>query len=238
MVVALQFHKGDKEEALDLANLIADLEPEFNPNVTFVLWAARNLNRVKNNPDILAAQKKLSDKFKTYAWDSMRRGDGYPHGPNDMWYEINQRVFLEKRNGNINPDCLFTIEADACPTTRDWLAQIYKEWRECGKEVLGCISTFNGEQSGMHVNGNMVLPIDFCVKHQLVSCPTDIAWDVYHREVFVKHAVHSNLIWNEYKCTDKKADQYIANPKSLPIYLHGYKGEKIRKYIRHKYLLK
>ena len=233
--VALQFHKGDMKEALENAMLIADLEPEYNKDVMFILFAARNIGRIKNTPEIQEVQKHVSRKFPTVAWDSMRRGDGYPHGPNDMWYEINQRCFEEKRNGRIGCKTLFTIEADTCPTKRNWLNEVFTEYENCGKEVLGCISSFTGTDDGLHVNGNMVLPVDFTFRYKLSSSPANIAWDVYHRNVFLPVAAHSKSIFNEYRCNEQKIDQYLANPKSLPTVLHGYKGGKLRKYVRKKY---
>lgn len=230
--VALQFHKGDMGAALDLAKLITDLEPEYNKDILFVLFAARNTGGAKNNPELLEMQKYVSKKFPCVVWDSVRWGDGYPHGPNDMWYELNQVFFEEQRNGRIDCKAIFTTEADMCPTKIGWINELTDEYESCGKEILGCITSFTGKPDGLHVNGNMVIPVGFTYHKKIHSSPADIAWDVYHRNIFLPAAANSKVIWNEYRCTEAKIDQYVGNPASLPTILHGYKGDRLRKFIR------
>lgn len=230
LAVVMQFHKGDVAAALCQAGLIARMQKEPDPNVVFILFAARNVEEI--DPVILApVLRELKDKFETHVWRGERRGDGYPHGPNDMWYEVNQRIFEEVRNDRLKVDTIFTIESDTCPTQADWISQLMNEYEGCGKDVLGCITQFMPGPEGLHVNGNLVLPVGFCFKYYLVSCPATVAWDVFHRKELLRSSHHSKLIWNEYKCSEAKMDQYLGNPSSLPVILHGYKGSKLRDFL-------
>jgi hypothetical protein len=234
IVLALQFHKGDVQQAIELGHLIADMQKEWLPDVEFVLYGAENLKGVGKYPELKQLWGKLSQKFRTYLWDCSRFGDGYPHGPNDMWYQLNLDCFLRKREGHMFGDILFTFESDTCPTKDGWIEALRLEYETCNKKVLGFISTYNGQESGKHVNGNMVLPIGFCHENNLYSCPADVAWDAYHANTLLKDSHHSKVIWNEYKCTEAKMDQWLNNPSSMPIIIHGYKGDRLRKWVLEK----
>jgi hypothetical protein len=238
IVLALQFHKGDIQQAIELGHLIADMQESYTPDVEFVLYGAKNLDGVGKYPELKQLWGKLSQKFRTYLWDCSRFGDGYPHGPNDMWYQLNLDCYLRKREGHMFGDILFTFESDTCPTNKEWIHALRYEYDREDKDILGCITTYNGQESGKHVNGNMVLPIGFCHENNLYSCPANVAWDAYHANYFLKSSHNSKVIWNEYKCTEAKVDQWLNNPSSMPIIIHGYKGDRLREWVREKIIKK
>lgn len=151
IVIALQFWSGDKEKAMHLAHMIADIEPVFNKNVDFAFFA-----RFDEKHDD-ATIGRTSRKFNVWKMTSRIEGTGWPDGCNamaiDCMMQANERANAEWKTVK----AVYLIESDVLPMRRDWLKSLSDEWDKAsalGKYVMGSWCPFHSPVG--HINGNML----------------------------------------------------------------------------------
>ncbi len=160
ILLALQFWDGDKAQALQLARLLADLEPKHCDIADFLL-----VSRFDTAHDP-ATIKHVSRKFNTFSYVSKGRGTGWPAGCNDLLFGTLGWLFHKKQAGQIpGYKAIFTFEADGVPMRRDWISALRAAWDDANKVKPVCqagawLENGPDDKGTGHINGNCLLSGD------------------------------------------------------------------------------
>jgi hypothetical protein len=235
-LLALQFWAGDKDKAMQTARLIADLQPKRDERFEFLFSA-----RFDCGQDIDTVRY-VSSKFATHTFiNKNRRGEGWPHGPNELWFGTVDHVF-DYCQGQRFPRyrAILTFEADAYPLVPNWLSVLATEWHTAeakGVKMLGSMQPYPAQ----HVNGNCLISGDSKYLHwisrEVGGCTPHGGWDYALREDFKRKG------WSD--CPAMKS--YWGSKTSTPaflkriseegaVFLHGVKDESVVSYVRDRYL--
>lgn len=194
IVVALQFWEGDKEKAMHLARLIADIEPVKNELVDFAFFARFDTT---HDEETVA---RVARKFNVWKMQCTREMKGWPDGCNamalDLMHQANMRSHREWRQVK----AVYLIESDVLPMRRDWLVRLTKEWdiaAAAGKLLMGSWYPFHSPVG--HVNGNMFVdPNIMSLIKGLQGCPPGRAWDTEFAPKFEPYWYKSAQMQNHY----------------------------------------
>jgi len=192
LILALQFWEGDKRIAMDLARLLADLEPTPRTDVYFLFSA-----RFDATHDIETIQY-VSKKFPVLVHTTSRKGIDWPNGPNQMMADTYEFCVEYTRKRQINANAVFLMESDCVPLAKDWLNQIIEEYRTCDRMVLGAWLK-RGDAGVEHVNGNCIISLDFWKRFREILNPKENGgWDATLAYCMLPNAHPSRLIWSDY----------------------------------------
>jgi hypothetical protein len=195
MILDLMFWNGDKDQANKLARLIADIEPAKRTDVIFLFSA-----RYDTDHDAATVQY-VKNKFPVETFKSTHMAAGWPDGPNKLMGDSYMHCvkIARQRNIPIEDEFVLFIEPDVVPLKNDWLDRIMKEYRGCGKKILGSwIGKTNSCQA--HVNGNMCMRLDFWRTCDEIFHPRKrAAWDTNLWPYIQPHAAPSREIWNDWR---------------------------------------
>jgi hypothetical protein len=235
MVLNIQFWRGDKDQAMALARLIADLEPVPRKDV-MILFTARF--DCEHDEKTIAY---VSNKFDVARFTTKRNVVGWPAGPNNMMGEsYSYCIEMQRFAGFKTVDSVMFIEADCIPLSKDWLNQLMAEFKASGKLVSGAWLK-KGDAGCEHVNGNCIMSIDFWRNCKVIlNPPKKGGWDAVLAYAILPYAHPSRLIWSDYRLgTDDnawKGCDYLWQPKRYgepsnalygqdlqPVWLHGIK---------------
>ena len=209
VVIALQYWAGDRDKALALAALMADIEPAPRTDVIFVISHRRG-----SEPPDTDLVRLISSKFPNFVVvGGVRTGTGHPQGCNDLWVDtvtaIGQVSHLAKY--------AFTTEADVIPLRRDWINCLKVEMvalDSSGKLISGHWQG-GGRNQPDHINGNMLVHTNITrLIPMIYSIPTHQAWDVWLGQFFRPHWRKGSWIYNG----------YIGGPKVNPWDSPNHKG--------------
>ena len=204
LALVLQFWKGDKRRAIDLAKLLADIEPARRDDVAFVF--ARQSN-CPVDADIQAAQLYVGKKFPVIDLETeVDESKKYPGVCFDAFANACRKLSDWYHAGVLPYGNAFFFEADGCPIGSDWIDRIKRSHAETlllGKRVTGPLMRFGGvdsiHQVGGHVNGTMVMHLSCWEDHpSLHRCPPSAAWDVFGGLVLRNEAGPSQIIANHH----------------------------------------
>lgn len=233
MIVALQFWEGDKERAMHLARLIADIELTKNAQVDFAFVA-----RFDTQPDP-ATVKAVSEKFDVWELTGSRRGTGWPHGCNELAIDLLQQAGYRAKPGGpwANHKALYLIESDVLPMCRNWLSRISDEWdvaQAAGAFLMGAWCPFHSSIG--HVNGNMLVRPDIAVQIKgLDRCPPRAGWDAYFAPKFGPHWYKSVLMQNHYDYRANVPEEILfscVDGVTPPAVVHGVKDFSAERQVR------
>lgn len=236
LILNIQFWSGDKAIAMKLARLIADIEPKFRNDVS-VLFTAR-FDATHDEETVLYVSK----KFPVHKFTTTRKATGWPNGPNQMMGESYCHCIELVRGRKVNAKAILFIESDAVPLHKDWINMLIEEYKQSGKQVVGCWLGA-GDCGVEHVNGNCIIGIDFWrgKNRGILTPPSQGGWDAVLFGIIRPHAYPSRLIWSEYWLgTERnpwKGDDYLWEPKRFvdknnplfgmdlyPVWFHGPKN--------------
>ena len=203
LALVLQFWRNDKSPAMELARLIADIEPEWRDDVIFVF--ARQVSDGKSNTpldrEIVETQHYVGMKMP---WADMPvRVDEkkkYPGICFDPWAHACERLSKAYHTGMRAHHSAFFFEADGFPLSYRWIDELkdaHAMTLAQGKRVTGPLM-----QLDPHVNGTMIMHLSCWDDHpSLYRCPPRQPWDIFHGQVLLNEAgIHtkSNIIANRY----------------------------------------
>lgn len=223
-------------DAFDLAKLIADIQPDFDPDTELWLFHSRKLDESNHNSRVIAASQRLGEKFKVKVVKCQRFAEGYPDGPNDMWHDLIQQIYMAHRDRSTPARCFLSFEADCVPTRPTWIEEIANEWekaREAGKLIIGACHKD-------HVNGNLVADVNLGADNRLIGTGSG-PWDMYHGQYLLSMAQPTGLIVNDYRKPTITEDE-VFEPRSFgkkkiaPALIHGVRDNSGRELVRKKYL--
>lgn len=182
ILLALQFWGGDRAAAMQLASLLADLEPRHSDLADFLFVARFDC---KHDEEIV---KKVSRKFNVHTYTSRGKGTGWPAGCNDLFFGTLGWLYHKAHAGQIpNYKAMFCFEADGIPMRRDWISALHAEWDRVNTPKgricqAGAWLTNGPDAHGTgHINGNCLLSGDLAFLRWLVKSINhvnrNVGWD-------------------------------------------------------------
>lgn len=215
MLVCFAFCRKDKEQAVRLANWIAEMG----------LTGDHDVSLVRNDTDSAGVIEPLRQAFKTvaeftphetgWAWkrrEGQARDNNWPQGPNAMWrctaWEIFNRV---KRPW-------LWMEPDAILTRRTSLDEIESAYRD----ALAAKKVFLGSRGASVtvecMNGVAVYPPAIFGFMEPMMLAQDAAWDLAGAAPMMAHGIISTLFQHVYKVGEREPrfpdDAAILDPRA------------------------
>lgn len=236
MILALQFYEGDKDNAMKLARLLADIESTPRNDVLLALVCQPGTlldGRVKDTIDY------CSKKFVVEHVVSRYGAKGWADGSGQLWTGTMEHFHEQWKKGLVSFDTIFTFDGgDGIPLRRDWIDVLKREHSRAlslGKLVVGCKKEMiGGNKSGKwrprtHINGNMILHLSIWDKyaslHQVplgASMMMSNTWDMYHADVFLVEAMPTGFIRSEWR--KRGLNETILQDRARhSVWLHGYR---------------
>lgn len=144
------FWEGDREPAMKLARLIADLEPGHCDKADFLF-----VSRFDSKHDD-ATVRHVSRKFNVYTHTSKRRGTGWPMGCNAIFFGMLEWAYHKMAAGMVpHYKSILVLGADGAPLRNDWIEPFVTSQRPdvfmSGALILDPV---NGHD---HINGDCAL---------------------------------------------------------------------------------
>jgi hypothetical protein len=214
----------DQDAALELTELICDLEPKPRDTEFFLVYRK---DCSLDLPKRFAAL--TSTKFVRCAARPARNHDiGWPGGSNALAGSAFIEMSILLREKLCRNDGFLLFEPDCLPMAIDWIDQLSAEWdrvKTIPKEAFGHWHQ-SEHPDWVHMNGNAVWETCFFDKHpNRIIGSSAVGWDFFYREYFLEISVDSNLIhqnWNRYGLTE---DEFLEIRKNgvRPALFHGVK---------------
>lgn len=233
ILLALQFWEGDKEQAMKVARLIADLETRHSDQADFLFVSRFDCTHDKKTLD------HVSRKFNTYSYINRRRGTEWPHGCNDLWFGTMDWIYgvnVAKRFPIYKS--ILTFEADSVPLIPNWISEISREWdRAQPTKVLGAFQ----KSPGNHINGNAMFSGDIkFLKHiarDIGGCSPQGGWDFVLAPTFQRLGWRDSKLfrswWNYPSMTLETFNQISSEGVVL---FHGTKDSSVIDLVRRRFL--
>lgn len=238
-LIVLQSSSVDQVNAMDLARLIADMEPEKCKEADFMFANSFNSWPSKEVVNYVAR------KFNTITFNSSRMDTGWPAGPNSTAFSVLDRVYMGVKREGWNYDMAVMMEPDMVPTRRGWIKELADEFRSKGK-LCGGFLYAAGMHPVTHINGGFCVSPLIRQKHRdFFWARNDVGWDVQWADMLVSEGYPSELFWVDYRCTNVTEDQLYKPrrfPKGHPLHKkkitfcvhHGCKDGSARQHVRNK----
>jgi len=240
ILLAIQYWNGDRDAALALATLLADLEPRHSDLADFLFVCRFDSS---HDPATVA---KVSRKFNVHTYTSRGKGTGWPCGCNDLFFGTLGWFYHKSQAGQIpNYKAMFAFEADGIPMRKDWIAALHAEWDRVntpkGKICQAGAWLSNGPDAvgTGHINGNCLISGDLNFLRWLVKevnhVSANVGWDWILAPQF-KARGWANLpkirsVWRQ----PLTEEIFLEGVKNQTIWYHGIKEpngiELCRKYL-------
>jgi len=237
LLLALQYWERDRDQAMRVAQLIADLEPAHNDQVDFLFVSRFDC------PHSLKNIESVSSKFKVFHHiNRNRRGTGWPAGCNDLWFGTMDRIYaLVEARQMPEYEAILTFEADACPLGPYWHQTLLKAWREANKKKVVKVFGAMVQHPKPHINGNGLFSGDKQFLHEVSrkigGCPPIYGWDFYLTKEFSQlgwdNCPYIKSFWQEKTMAPEQIDGLIASGVS---FLHGVKDDSVIDHIRKRFV--
>lgn len=146
----MPFWNGDRDQAMQLARLLADLEPQHSELADFLFVARFD---TKQDQDTV---RQVSRKFNVHTHTSRRQEVGWPRGCNGNFFGGMEWVYHKMLAKQIpHYKSIFNMGPDCVPLTRDWLKLLHQFSSSTGARVAGPIIDPKGAHP--HINGDSCL---------------------------------------------------------------------------------
>lgn len=237
ILLALQMSPIDCNEAVELAQLIADLQKAFpakcRPSWLVSYRADTPLTRVDR------VKTALVGAFAKAVWVARANhfANGWPAGSNALWRSTMEEVARMAASGQTQAKGVLTFEPDCTLLARDWIDRLEAEYRNRVREIVGHMH--QSDTIDAHINGNAMWPVDLATRWpQTLEVPPIHAWDYFWREFFVPHAQDTPLIAQIYRRKIFSFAEWTSIRKHgmRPVLLHGIKDESGRRLAREQLL--
>lgn len=232
ILIVLQYWSGDKAQAMELAKLIADIEPGISQQADFLFVCRFDC---RHDMDVV---RYVSRKFSTFHHVSPRRGTGWPAGCNDLFFGGLEWIYHKMRARKLpHYKAVFFIEADCSPLSVDWISLMSSNWDKI-QPVFVAGRKLRSEHIHEHINGgSCALSGDFRFLEWLVMGPArsndGAGWDYRLADDFRRWGWAElpgvECFWNRPTLSDGQ----IQNLKdSGVIWLHGVKSNAVLDFSR------
>jgi hypothetical protein len=236
MILALQYCKKDMDRSMELAHLLADLEPAYRSDV---LMALVRDSATPHDPSVDDAFDHCRSRFPTVQLVLPHSTTGWPEGPNQLWAGTMDHFASLWSSRATDHRSIFTIDGgDGIPLHNNWLDLLLAEHAATsasGKRISGVPGVDNLQRD--HLSGNMILDLSVWADYPRIhACPPNDGWDCYHAPVFIGEASLSSVVRNDWRCCRSLSADLLEEYARSSVWWHGYKGDDLRKVARH-YLL-
>lgn len=175
ILLALQFWEGDKKPAMEVARIIADLEPRHCELADFLF-----VSRFDCEQD-MEVVKYVSRKFNTLHYiNRWRRGKEWPHGCNELFFGT-MDYFCALQESKPVPEykAILTFEADSGPLHPHWIKSLSDGWDAAKTKMYGPMIDEKGPHP--HINGNCMVSGDLSylrwISRDVGGCKPNVGWD-------------------------------------------------------------
>ena len=236
LLLALQFWDRDKDQAMRVARLIADLQSGFSEQADFLFVA-----RFDSSQDMKTVEY-VSRKFNVQHYINSRyRGAEWPHGCNSLWFGTMDYIYSYRQAGRI-PDykAVLTFEADSCPLHPAWISTLSQEWDRLDRKMVGHLLGHGPDGKG-HINGNCLVSCDMSylkwISREVGGCSPQGGWDYLLAPQFrARGWADSPAIRSWYRQPTLSAEQYeIAVGQGCAL-LHGVKDDSVMDLVRKRFI--
>lgn len=233
ILLALQYWSGDRDKAMQLARLIADLEPRFSTTADFMFMSRFDC---AHDPETVAY---VGRKFNVHTHVNRgRRGVGWPHGCNELWFGTMDHVYdlnVNKRMPTYK--AILTFESDGYPLRPDWIPRLIEAWDSAKVKVLGAMQT----SPGKHVNGNAMFSGDTNFLHEIGrkigGCSPHGGWDYVLAPKFQKMGWKDcPLMRSWWTCPSMDRQTFDSLVEQGVVFFHGVKDDSVLKHVRERFL--
>lgn len=222
---------------MQVAKLIADLEPRHNPDVDFLF-----VSRFDCDHDLKAIEQ-ISSKFKVWHYvNKYRRGMGWPAGCNDLWFGTMDHIY-SFTEAKIMPEykAILTFEGDSCPLAPYWHKTLLKSWDDVNRKRPVKVHGAMVKHPAPHINGNCLfsgdLPFLHLISRKIGGCPPIYGWDFFLTKEFSREGwqdcPHVKSFWQEPTMTPERVDELID---SGVVFLHGVKDDSVLRRVRERFI--
>lgn len=236
ILLALQFWEGDKVQAMKLLRFVADLEPRHSPVADILL-----VNRYDCEPDPAACDY-AARKFNIHSYRSKRRGTGWPHGCNELWFATMEWAASMLADKKCAPyKAIFTFEADGSPIFQDWLTRLSFAWDRAASKQKVYVAGPYIPPPIEHINGNAMFSTDpkflSWVVRRVGGVPANVGWDYFLFPAFKRWGV-GNLpeilsLYHTVGYTPEKFDELCSRGVA---WVHGVKDTSLMECARERWL--
>jgi hypothetical protein len=236
VILALQYCKKDLDRSMELAHLLADLEPSYRTDVVMAL--VRD-SATPHDPTVDDAFDHCRERFPTVQLVLPHATTGWPEGPNRLWAGVMDHFASLWSSRATDHRSIFTIDGgDGIPLHNNWLDLLQAEHAtttKAGKRVSGVPGIDNLQRD--HLSGNMILDLSMWIDYPRIhECPPHDGWDCYHASIFISEASLSSVVRNDWRCCRSLSADLLEEYARTSVWWHGYKGSELRKIAR-RYLL-
>jgi len=224
IALCLQFYDADRDKAMRLARLIADLEDIPRDDVALIFAARFDSSHDDATVKHVRAKFPLVETFTTAT-----RLVGWPQGPNGMARDL---LLYFDRLGDAY-DGVLMIEPDVVPLNPRWLNILIDEWntaKEHGNVIMGAWRN-SGNPCG-HINGNMFMIPTLASwlrarGFEVKQIGNSIAWDCAVSAFCQHNWHHCGRIKNLFQSHSATLEaMYSPDVGDDPVaMLHGYKDD-------------
>jgi hypothetical protein len=233
IALCLQCCPVDTDAAMDLANLICQLEKETRAETEFFLVYRKDCDiRLPKFFEELALMR-----FGTAKACMARNHDvGWPGGANMLASSAMMEMSSLRSQGLCKSPAYLLFEPDCVPMGFDWIDRLSEEWEVTEREGKQAFGHWHqqGDPSTLHMNGNAVFCTDFYDKHGVLIGPALQGWDYFYREKIIGVSRDSNLIYQWYGCPSITLEALSSLRKNgiMPALFHGVKDSSARQNVR------
>lgn len=234
LLLALQFWNGDKEQAMKVARLIADLEPRHSEYADFLFVSRFDCSHDKKTLD------HVSRKFNVYSHISRRREVGWPGGCNGLFFGTMDWIYsVNEAKRFPTYRAILTFEADAVPLSPNWISELSREWdRAQPAKMVGAFQT----NPAPHLNGNALFSGDIkflkTIARDIGGCSPMGGWDFILRDTFRRLGWKDSRLfrswWGYPTTTIETYDQLL---REGVVFFHGCKDDSVVKLVRSRFSL-
>jgi hypothetical protein len=232
--LCLQACPLDMEAAIELTQLICEIEPERRPDTEFFLVYRKDCPLDFPRYFAFLAGQKFG---RVRACMARNHDEGHAGGCNMLAASAFIEMTLLLREGICQHTGFLLFEPDCVPVTRDWIDRLSAEWDRVsalGKEAFGHWHQQGGPDT-LHMNGNAVFRTTFFDEHPTtIVGPQGIGWDYFFRDRFIPMSCDSNLIFQLYNTYGLSHSAFASLNKNgvRPAFLHGVKDGSARQHAR------
>lgn len=232
ILITIPFWSGDRDQALKLGRLLADLEPKHNEQADLMF-----VSRFDSKHDD-ATIEYVSRKFNVASHVSKRRSVGWPTGCGGTFFGTLERVYYDIQAKKCpHYKAIFVAESDGGPLSQDWISSLSYEWDRLTNEAGGrlCMAgdmiVSGGKQ---HINGGCCLLATDNFLHWLAvkigDCSPSVGWDWDDRllmEFRRRGWADTATIRSEWRTSTFTTEHWNRCSKDGVVWFHGVKDNSL-----------
>lgn len=220
ILLALQYYPGDRDAAMSTARMLADVQEAHCDIADFCF-----VSRFDTTPDPDTVLY-VSRAFNVMTIRSRRTGTGWPHGPNELWFDlVDQTSELITAGFWPKYQAVLTFESDTTVLSKTWVADLKSEWeaRPSNTWIMGSLQS----QPDEHINGNLLISadLDYLKKVRAIGgCAPSGGWDYELRHRFKAWGwFPTNKMVSWWNSRTLLEPDFLRLQKSGCVFFHGVK---------------